>query len=442
MCGVNLFSIFSFVTTPLRRLFFPPEPLTRQHRHLLRALLVVSAAVGYQGSIVTQAISFAADQFGSNETQQGRALAFIRADIIFTMLLVALADRVGRRRMLLVCAIVSPFLTACTSLATSLPMFAGIQIIARSTVTATAILLSVMGVEQLAAANRGWASSVLVGAAAMGTALLFIPVRFADSSPGFWRVMFLPPLVGVLAVLVAKKYITESRRFTDLEDRRRRGVANARVSAHWKRLVVIFAALFLMGIFTTPARQFMNDFLRKERGFTSAQLSNFGVLTNLPGTLGVLFGGAISDRKGRRFTIGIGLLGYGLASSMMFRSTGSMLWGAAMVGSLFGAFALPALSIFVAELFPTSMRSLASGISVGSNRVGSFTGLLLTGYLSDRFKIGPTLSIMAISIVCGALVVLFALPEPAGKELEQLNPEDSDPKQDERPTAGSFGLLG
>ncbi len=386
--------------------------------------MVVGLVAGYQGSIVTQAISFVVDDFGSSKAQQGRALAAIRADVIITLVLVRLADRVGRRRMLLVCAVAAPLLTACTAAAPSLTVFACTQIIARAFVTATAVLVSVMGVEQMAARNRGWASSVLVAAAAIGSSLLFIPVYFADSSPGFWRVMFLPPLIGIGAALIAFRHIHETTRFKALEARRHAGGSDDSFRDFRSRLAVIGAWLILMGVFTTPARQYMNDFLREERSFTSQQVSAFGVLTNIPGMLGVLLGGALSDRRGRRRIVGIGLLGYGTASGLMYLSHGSLLWAAAMAGSLFGAIALPGLAILVPELFPTSLRSQASGMSTGFNRIGSAIGLFTAGFVADRFSVGPTLAVMSASVIVGALIVMFAVPEPAGRELETLNPGD------------------
>ncbi len=383
--------------------------------------MVVGLVAGYQGSIVTQAISFVVDDFGSTKAQQGRALAAIRADIVITLIIVRLADRFGRRTMLLVCAITAPLLTACTALAPSLTVFAGTQIIARAFVTATAVLVSVMGVEQMAAINRGWASSVLVAAAGAGSSLLYIPVFFADSSPGFWRVMFLPPLIGIAAAVIAFRHIQETARFRTLEARRTAGRPDDSFRDFRSRLAVIGAWLILMGVFTTPARQYLNDFLREERSYSAQQVSAFGALTNIPGSLGILLGGALSDRRGRRRIVGIGLLGYGIASGAMFLSSGSMLWIIAMVGSLCGAFALPGLAILVPELFPTSLRSQASGLSTGFNRIGSAVGLFTAGMLADRYSVGPTLAVMSISIIVGSLIVMFAVPEPAGQELESLS---------------------
>jgi MFS family permease len=380
---------------------------------------------------VTQAITFAVDEFGSTQSRQGQALSLIRADVFLTLVFVWIADRIGRRKVLLVCALIGPVLTACTAFAPSLPAFVGIQIVARSFVTATAILVAVVGVEQMPAANRGWASSILVGAAAVGSALLFIPLAFAGSSPTFWRVMFLPPLVGVVVALIAARHIAETDRFTRLENKRRstgeqqsQPPSKHAYKTHLARLGIIAAWLILMGVFSTPARQFQNDFLRDEHGFSAGQLSAFGFLTNLPGLLGVFIGGALSDRTSRRKTVGLGLLGYGVFTAVMFLSSGPTLWITAMMSSLCGAIALPGLAIIVPELFPTALRSLASGFSTWFNRLGSALGLFLAGYFADRYKVGPTLAVLAISIIAGSFVVMFAVPEPARQELEVLNPED------------------
>jgi MFS family permease len=408
----------------MKQLISPPAKLTRQQWTLLFALMSIALVVGYQGSITTQAISFAKDEFGATEQQQGQALAAIRFDILISLVIVKLADRLGRRNTLIVGAIVGPILTAFSALAPSLYWLAGMQVVSRSVVTATAVLITVVGVEEMPAPVRAWASSLMVAAAAFGTAVLFLPLAFADTSPGFWRLMYLPPLLGIPAVFVAARYISETKRFTDLAIRRSLGKLDTTFAKHLPRLAIIGAWLILMGIFTTPARQFLNDYLREERGFSSGKLSLFGVLTNIPGSMAVLFGGAISDRKGRRFSVSLGLFGFAIGTAVLYLSDGSLLWGGAMLASVFGAFALPSLGIIVPELFPTALRSQASGFSTGFNRIGSAIGLLFGGWLAGHLGYGPTVAWLSISLFAGAAVVFFFVPESSRHELEELNPED------------------
>ena len=60
-----------------------------------------------------------------------------------------------------------------------------------------------------------------------------------------------------------------------------------------------------------------------------------------------------------------------------------------------------------------------------SSLVGSATGLILAGVLSDHFgRIAPAMSILAVGPLLLAVLVVAAYPETAGRELEDLNPED------------------
>jgi MFS family permease len=405
----------------------PPVPINTQQRRLLGALSCIAVMTGYQGSIVTQTISFAVDEFGTSKAAQGRALAFIRLDIVLTLVAVRLADRFGRRRLLLWCAVLGPVLTAFSSVAPSLAGLAGFQVVSRSVVTATAILTAVIGVEQMPAAARAWASSVLVAIAACGSGALFLPLALADSNERFWRLLFLPPLVALVVVPVCARWITESSRFEQLEQRRKEGKRDARFGQFRHRLVLIGVWLVLMGIFSTPSRQFLNDFLREERNFSSSGLSQFAIVTNIPGTAGIILGGALSDLIGRRRTVAWGLIGFGVATGLQYATGGPTMWVCAAFGSLFGAAALPGLAILVPEIFPTALRSRVSGISTGFNRIGSGIGLVIVGATADRFSIGSTLALLATSVVLGSLV-LFRLPEAAREELEALNPEDDQPR--------------
>jgi hypothetical protein len=60
---------------------------------------------------------------------------------------------------------------------------------------------------------------------------------------------------------------------------------------------------------------------------------------------------------------------------------------------------------------------------------GSAFGLLVAGTLSDRLggQLGPALALLALGPIVVAALVLFRYPETAGRELEDINPEDRSP---------------
>jgi MFS family permease len=92
---------------------------------------------------------------------------------------------------------------------------------------------------------------------------------------------------------------------------------------------------------------------------------------------------------------------------------------------MIGAATVPALGVYGPELFPTSLRGRANGIIAILGVTGSVIGLLLAGFLSDRWNgLGPALALLSIGPALMAVLVLVAYPETAHRELEELNPED------------------
>lgn len=413
--------------------FRPPEPIGRHGRTLLLCLGVIAATAGYQGSLPTVVMTYVADQFGATDPQQNTALALIRLDIFFTLVLVRTADRVGRRKMLMVCATAGPVLTGVCALSTSLVMFTVLQVISRSFVTAVAILITVMVVEEMPARSRAWAGGCMVACAAVGSGVVQGGSAIADRSAGAWRLPFLLPLISLPALLFIRGHLNETGRFrrhvdAGLAGSELRLPTMATFAKHRRRLLTIALLVGLIAFQSNPSRQLRNDYLRSQRGFTGNELSLFGILTNAPGVFGVVFGSLVSDRRSRRVVISVGLLCIGVADFGVYRSHGSAIWAWSMFGALFGAAALPALAILTAELVPTAIRSTANGFTTFASRVFGFVGLLTAAYLADhvaRGNEGAVVSVFSFSLVLAVILLWLTTPETSRRELEELNPVDS-----------------
>ena len=82
----------------------PPESPDRHAATALGSLCTLAVVFSYIGTLLSQTITFAADEFDASKTQQGATLAAVRIGILGALALTALADRKGRRRVLLACA--------------------------------------------------------------------------------------------------------------------------------------------------------------------------------------------------------------------------------------------------------------------------------------------------------------------------------------------------
>ena len=397
----------------------PPDRLDARAATTLAALCGLSLVVGYLGTVLTQTITFAADEFGAGKGAQGVALAAVRADVAVALVLVAMADRRGRRRVLLLATTVGCVLTATGALAPSLWFLAGSQVATRGFVTAAAIVLTVAAAEEMPKGSRAYAVSLLAMSGALGAGMCVLLLRVADVTGG-WRVLFALSLLGLPVVAAVGRHLPESRRFQ--APHRQAGMAG-----HGRRFWLLASSAFLFNLFFAPASQFGNEYLRTERGFSAGRISLFTILTVTPGAIGVVVGGRLAER-GRR-VVGAAALTLGVAATVaMFLASGWPLWAWSVVGSIVGGATVPALGVYGPELFPTSLRGRANGTIAVLGRAGSVVGLIAAGQLSGTFdRFGPAMALLALGPLALAVLVVTSYPETAHTELEDLNPEDAPP---------------
>lgn len=113
----------------------------------------------------------------------------------------------------------------------------------------------------------------------------------------------------------------------------------------------------------------------------------------------------------------------------MVLASGWSMWALSAGGAIIGAATVPALGVYGPELFPTALRGRANGIIAVLGVIGSVTGLLVAGVLSERWDaLGPALAVLSIGPAAMAAIVLIGYPETAQRELEELNPEDRLPR--------------
>ena len=407
--------------------WFPPDFVDEEATATLARLCTLAFTLGYCIVLLSQIITYAAEEFGADKGAQGLALASVRSDVFLALPLIALADRHGRRRLAVTGTIAALVLTAFGALAPNLLALTVAQVVARGIASAAVVTLSVMVAEEMPAGARAWATSLLTIAGVAGAGICLFALPIADAAPGAWRVLFLIPLLFVPLARRTGRNLKETRRYVmSAETRTERPNPLKVLASHRGRFVLLAASAALLAVFSTPAAQFQNEFLRNERGFNGAEITLFVVLTSLPGGLGIVIGGRLAER-GRRL-VGAVATFVGVATTvLMFYSSGVGLYAWSALGSMVGAAAIPALGVYGAELFPTEARNAANGGLGLASRIGSVIGLVLVGQLSDRIGIPRALTYVAVGpVVLTALILLF-YPETAHRELEDLNPEDRPP---------------
>ena len=91
----------------------PPDQLDARAIFVLGLLGAACLAVGYLNTLFTQTVDFAADEFGASEEAQGVAGTVVAVrDRVLRSPFVIFADRVGRKKMLVIAAFCAPILCA------------------------------------------------------------------------------------------------------------------------------------------------------------------------------------------------------------------------------------------------------------------------------------------------------------------------------------------
>ncbi len=397
----------------------PPDRFDARSARVVAMLCTLAVLAGFLGTLISQTITFAADEFDRSKSAQGVTLAAVRVGVVVAVAMTALADRRGRRPILLAAALAGCVVAATGAASPDLWGLGLSQSLARGLSTSLALLIGIMAAEETPAASRAYVASVLAMTAALGSGMVVWLLPLADLDERAWRLLYLVPLVAIPGVVAIGRRLPESHRFEASRTLRRRPDATQR-----SRLVLLAATFFLIAMFAAPASQFQNEFLRDERGFSAARITLFQLTVNTPAGIGVLVAGRLADTRGRRIVAMIGLLGGATATVLRYGASGWSMWTWGVVGTVVGAATIPSLGVYAPELFATGRRGTNNGRVTVVAVAGSAFGLLLAGYLFDRISFGATFAILAIAPLIVAFLVLLRYPETARRELEDINPED------------------
>ncbi len=402
-------------------LWAPPQRLDPRASALMGTLAFAVLLSGFLANAPAELHTYAADEFGVDQLSQGVLGAIVRLGTVVAVAASVIADRRGRRRVLGAAMVlgISGSLTA--AIAPNIIVFAGALLVTRTANATLGAMVTVLAIEEMPRGSRAWAVSVLAMSAALGAGVVVWAQPLAGLGTSSWRIVFVLPALMAPFVIGIMRRLPESKRF----HKRRSDVP---LRPYLGRIVILGGIFGLMALFLSPIDWFRNEYLRDEHGFSAARVSLFVLATATPGGVGLYFAGRAADLRGRRIVTAIAAsVGLG-AIVAVYNATGAALWWLALVGAVVSSGLLPALGVIRGELFPTSVRARAGSIAGVFGVVGGSVGILLAGWLRVRWgSFGPVMALLWLGPLAGMTLVWLFLTEGAGRELEDLNPEDAAP---------------
>ncbi|MGB0115049.1 MAG: MFS transporter [Ilumatobacteraceae bacterium] len=400
----------------------PPDRLDETQVLVVGLLAAASMCAAFVNTLFTQTVNFAADDFGISDTGIGVAGAIVRAGIILALPAAVIADRIGRRRVIVAVAWLGPTISVLGALAPSFVVLVATQTVARPMGIALAFLVGVVASEEMPRNSRAYAVSILAMAAGFGAGVAVMSLRLADIGQNGWRYVYLIAAVWCIVALDLTRRLPETRRFTaaHITVDRRPPRLNRR------RLLLLSAVAVAGNIFIAPASFFQNRYLTDIRDFSGGMIGIFSIAVGTPASIGLILGGKFADTSGRRRLIAL-TLPLGTAAIVgAFAVGGPPLWILSLAGGILSSAAYPALAVYRTELFPTGNRSRATGLVTAAALIGGIGGLLVTGALLDAgWSYGQVMALLATGQLIVTILVVTAYPETAHQELEALNPEDA-----------------
>jgi SHS family lactate transporter-like MFS transporter len=384
---------------------------------VLIPLSLVGFFLNYDTGLLSLAAPAIADGLDVSVARFGIGVAVIRVAALGSMPVLRLADRVGRRRMLLVSVLAFTIATAATSVAWGLAAFVVFQMVARLFLATEESLSGIVISEEVRSDRRG-AGLTLLGIIAMsGFGLVAAMLLVVPHTPLEWRVLYLAALPPLVLVAWLRRNLRETEAFMVARDEERvQSSFWPHVDvAHRPRLWRITIVLGTHGVLGTPVFFYAAELAQDGYGWEG--LFTVIVIAAGPATLlGYVAGGRLSDRVGRRPVVVGSALVMALGVALVFTEARWLFAPGFFLLTGADAGLVAVRPAYLSELFPTEVRATLLSFVFGVVVAAGSLGLVVVGLLDGTWSTRGSIYALTALMLAG-LWAVRALPETVGADV-------------------------
>jgi MFS transporter, AAHS family, benzoate transport protein len=403
---------------------------------IIAAIVILLIYQGYSLSIVGVASPWIAKSFSLNQVELAQLFAWMSLSAFGAMALARLADRVGRRLVILLSLTLAPVFAAGAALAPSPRVFAIFEVLISAFLGGSVSSAIALLAEELPVERRARGQAFAAFASAVGGVLSYVVIPFLLQWGYSWRWLLAPSVAGIALVApVARMLPVQSRwaRITAAESSSAGHFYDIFHPLYRRRALTLLACAAL----DTMAGTAVNGWLYFQAvsiiGLSPQRASTLVVAGMLVGMLGFPLGAWTSNRFGRVPTVmyvgGAGWLG---ALAFYWGPPGSVTWPLMWLLSAYCWFKFASGVMTVGanaaatELFPAVLRTTMIGWQGITAAVFSMLAQVmiaaLIGPLGGLAKVIPYFALLGFpsAALFGALI-----DETRGLPLEVASREEA-----------------
>ncbi len=273
-----------------------------------------------------------------------------------------LADRFGRRPILMIDILLFSVLELASAFAPSLVVLMILRALFGFAMGGEWGIGASLAMESIPPKARGIVSGVLQEGYAFGYLLAAVVYGLLFNTIG-WRGMFAVGVIPALLVLYIRRNVEESPVWEQVRAKPQRGLMHS-IRSNWKLFLYVVVLMTAFNFFSHGTQDLYPTFLQAQHHFDTTRVSLIAIVANLGAITGGIFFGSLSERIGRRSAIVVaalfGLLMvplWSLASGAVVLAVGAFLMQVAVQG------AWGVIPVHLNELSPNEVRGTFPGFA-------------------------------------------------------------------------------
>jgi MFS transporter, putative metabolite:H+ symporter len=409
--------------------------MTDGDRYRRKLLFLLSSATffeGYDTFVLAFVLALVLGDLGGSEADAGWIRAITQLGAVAGFILAGQADRIGRKRLLLVTIVGYTATTALTAASPGLVWLTVAQFGAQGFLGAEWAVAITIVVEEFPREHRGRALGIVTSMNTLGAifvgVLAFVGIQ--NLALG-WRTFFLVGLLPLALIAYGRRSMHETVRF---EAVRSEQLDHTSLLEPWRpayRTTVLAVGLvtFFRYFVVSAGAFWWAYYAQQEIGMSVAISGLYLAAAGIAGATGFLVAGRLMDRFGRKPVFEAYMAGALVFGAVTFQTTnGAAELPALCLAIFFGLGSVATTSAFATEPFPTYVRSRAAAWCRNAFEIlGGVFGALVVGMLGDHVtgalgSIGDAMTLATIAMLPAAMAVAWwFVPETNHEDIAAMD---------------------